>query len=79
MIVDNGGMLHQAAPSPARRHSSDSFSGIGLENIKRRIQLYYGEKADLELYSIGDTYTAAELSLPFAISENTVPIKESHS
>lgn len=67
LIVDNGGALAKGADAgsgAAKRKNADSFSGIGLANIDRRIKLYYGEASGVRLYALDETHTAAELHLP---------------
>ena len=50
------------------KKTSGGFSGIGVFNIKERLNLYYGEKSSLKYFSDGKTYTRAQLRLP--ISQN---------
>ena len=50
------------------KKTSGGFSGIGVFNIKERLNLYYGEKSSLKYFSDGKTYTRAQLKLP--ISQN---------
>lgn len=68
LIVDNGGALENPAQAAlggaAHPKNSDSFSGIGLANIDRRIRLYYGEGWGVELYALAGGYTAADVRLP---------------
>jgi hypothetical protein len=44
--------------------STDKQGGIGIANLKRRIQLLYSEKASLEVENDGVTYTSV-LTIPF--------------
>jgi len=79
MIVDNGGALEEPPPQPdsaSRRKRTDSFSGIGLGNIRRRVQLYYGPGSQVRLYRFDDTHTAAELLLPFPNGTTTITREE---
>ena len=44
-------------------------SGVGIKNIRERIQLYYGEKASLEIASIPYQETTISLILPVKSTE----------
>lgn len=61
IIVRNTG-----APLGARRAAG---SGVGLENVRRRLQHYYGVAATLTLTSEDDGATIAELHLPESEAE----------
>ena len=37
---------------------TDAPGGIGLSNLRRRLQLLYGDRARLDTRAEGDTYTA---------------------
>ena len=40
------------------------FSGIGIKNVKDRIQMNFGEKFGLQIESVPQLYTTVELTLP---------------
>lgn len=46
------------------RPSHGGMSGIGVHNVRDRLQLYYGDAARLTYYSDGATYTKACICLP---------------
>lgn len=64
LIVDNGAALRETPAFSAKAKPSDSFSGIGLDNIDRRIKLYFGETGGVRLYAWDALHTAAEVFLP---------------
>lgn len=43
----------------------DSFSGIGTQNVYRRLCLYYGESSSLRIYTDKDGLTINELRIPY--------------
>jgi two-component system LytT family sensor kinase len=51
-----------------------SGSGVGLENVTRRLRHYYGDDASLTLARDGDGTTVAELRLPAADVEDQVNV-----
>lgn len=59
-VADNGGALDQEDTAAGE----GGFSGIGVGNTRRRVQLYFGTASDLRLYVTGDGYTIAEIYLP---------------
>lgn len=46
------------------KKTSGGFSGIGVFNIKERLNLYYGDKSSLNYFSDGKSYTRAQIKLP---------------
>jgi LytS/YehU family sensor histidine kinase len=66
IVVRNTG-----APLGPRRASE---SGVGLENVTRRLRHYYGDDASLTLARDGDGATVAELRLPVADVEDHVNV-----
>lgn len=62
MVVDNGvGFVEQAAITDKTRKTH----GIGLDNIRQRIELFYGNRYFLEISSKKGYYTKAVMKLPF--------------
>ena len=39
-------------------------AGVGLRNVYRRLKLYYGEEADVEIESVPDESTSIRLIIP---------------
>jgi two-component system, LytTR family, sensor kinase len=58
--------------SPLRGRTS-AGGGVGLRNVQRRLECYYGDAATLDLRSDADGSTLAELRLPATIDEPAVP------
>lgn len=56
--VENQGRLAQ--PEPARR-----YPGLGVDNVRLRLKLIYGERATFELREV-DGWVRAEIQLPLA-------------
>lgn len=52
-----------------RNTSHQRFSGIGIFNVRRRIQMRFGERYGLNLFSEPGRYTTAQLSLPYIVKE----------
>lgn len=46
------------------KKTSGGFSGIGVFNIKERLNLYYGDKSSLHYFSDGKSFTRAQIKLP---------------
>ena len=67
-VIDNGlGMPQEQADELLREETvtvRGKGSGIGLKNIKERIQLYFGEKYGLSLFSEPDEGMTARIHLP---------------
>jgi two-component system LytT family sensor kinase len=55
ITIDNTGTLNTA---------SESTSGIGMQNIRRRLDLIYGKEFQLDLLQVTDDKVRAELKLP---------------
>jgi len=62
VIEVDEGHLHFYIQNKKHTHNRDEVGGIGLNNVKRRLNLLYPGKHDLEISDGPDTYTA-ELSL----------------
>ncbi|WP_249866145.1 sensor histidine kinase [Paenibacillus konkukensis] len=67
-VTDDGiGMqpeLLQAISTNAARAESDSAGGIGLSNIRERLQLAFGEPYGLTVYSQAGAFTTVEITIP---------------
>lgn len=66
-VVDNGlGMLQDVANSLLTGESKieKKSSGIGLKNVNERIQLYFGKRYGLEIYSEPDEGTTVRIHMP---------------
>ena len=67
-VIDNGlGMPQEQADELLLEETvtvRGKGSGIGLKNIKERIQLYFGEKYGLSLFSEPDEGMTARIHLP---------------
>ena len=48
---------------------------IGLKNIARRIQLYYGDSYGMEIQSVPGEYTRVILTLPMEESEEKICLR----
>ena len=65
-VIDNGcGMDQERVRQINSGVKNDKcYSNIGVNNIKERIQLYFGTKYELTYSSLPDTGTIAEITLP---------------
>ncbi len=62
MVADNGvGFTEKREHKDRTRHKTH---GIGLENIRQRIELFYGERYFLNISSRKGHYTKATMELP---------------
>ena len=72
-VTDNGqGMSAEQIEELLRQERNTShqrFSGIGIFNVRRRIQMRFGERYGLNLFSEPGRYTTAQLSLPYIVKE----------
>lgn len=72
-VTDNGqGMSAEQIEALLRQERNTShqrFSGIGIFNVRRRIQMRFGERYGLNLFSEPGRYTTAQLSLPYIVKE----------
>jgi LytS/YehU family sensor histidine kinase len=48
--------LHLTVENPVRQQEKDKASGIGLENVRRRLALLYPDSHDLDIHSDGQTF-----------------------
>ncbi len=68
-IRDNGkGMENVNVEELTQKPRNESFSGIGLDNVKERIKIYYGENYGLNFESIKGEYTLVTIKIPFIIA-----------
>ena len=74
-VTDNGqgmsagqirALLSQTSNTDKRR-----FSGIGLTNVRRRIQMRFGDQYDLQIFSEPGKYTTVQLSVPYLTQEES--------
>ena len=74
-IIDNGlGMPQEQADALLTKETTKvrgKGSGIGLKNVKERIQLYFGSEYGLAIYSEPDEGTTARIHLPLKTLEET--------
>lgn len=64
-VEDNGhGMSPEELELLMSGKRRSKFSGIGVRNVRERLQLYYGEKGRLEFYSRTEQGTSAVIRLP---------------
>ncbi|MDF1496138.1 sensor histidine kinase [Caproiciproducens sp. CPB-2] len=72
-IIDNGlGMPQEQADALLTQETTKvrgKGSGIGLKNVKERIQLYFGSEYGLAIYSEPDEGTTARIHLPLKTME----------
>lgn len=75
VVKDNGSGLSQKKIAQILSNETSKFSGqhehIGLDNVIRRLQLFFGVEQVLWITSQPDIETCFELRLPLAISEET--------
>ncbi len=70
-IWDNGvGLENSCQPS---EHTVQIKHGIGLDNVKKRLYLMYGEKYHLDLFTPTEGGTAALLEIPYQKEEKEEP------
>ncbi len=72
MVADNGNGMDERHLQLLRDYLDDknnAFTSIGLKNIKKRIQLYYGEKYDLTIDSRYGQGTSVTITLPVIFDE----------
>lgn len=66
-VSDNGNGMDEEQLELLRDYLDDrntAFTSIGLKNIKKRIQLYYGDQYDLTIDSLPGQGTSVTLTLP---------------
>ncbi|NRF91048.1 sensor histidine kinase [Paenibacillus frigoriresistens] len=68
-ITDNGKGFEEEKELSDRKHRQESFNGIGLVNVHRRIELNYGVDGGLRVRSKPGEGTYIELLLPLIISK----------
>lgn len=67
LVADNGkGMTEEECHALLENDPDDNrrFTGIGMRNVRERLRLYYGEKADFSIHSAPGEGTCITLSLP---------------
>ncbi|MCZ8515505.1 histidine kinase [Paenibacillus filicis] len=64
LVFDNGRVEPEAMPD-------ENKSGHGLDNIRRRLHLYFGDRAGISMQSISETGTEVQVKWPY-ISELNV-------
>ena len=72
MVTDNGNGMDEEHLQLLRDYldgKNNAFKSIGLKNIKKRIQLYYGEKYNLSIDSRPGQGTSVTVTLPL-ITDN---------
>ncbi len=57
--------IHETMKNPKKQES------VGMKNVYRRVKLYYGESADLQVSSELDSYTKVTLTIPAVLLEST--------
>ena len=66
-VEDHGeGMTSEEIQKLLDGQRKSKFSGIGVSNIRERLRLYYGEKAELRFYSEKQAGTTAVILLPIS-------------
>lgn len=74
-IEDHGeGMTAEDIQKLMDGHRKSKFSGIGVRNIRERLQLYYGPNAELRFFSRKGMGTTALITLPVSFNENEYTI-----
>jgi hypothetical protein len=63
---------NSAAPATPRRTTDAPGAGVGLQNVRRRLEICYGSASGLQL-SFGPQATTAELSIPTPAGALTQP------
>lgn len=71
-VYDNGVGMDAAVRECIRRQETKR---IGLKNIARRIQLYYGDSYGMEIQSVPGEYTRVILTLPMEESEEKICLR----
>ncbi len=72
-VQDNGrGLSNEAWEQLMSGKQRSKFSGIGVGNIRERLALYYGGRAELRMYS--QNGTTALITLPISYDENEYTI-----
>lgn len=83
-IIDNGNGIEEeklavlnerfkrSNSSLADHISSSNRKGIGLQNVNRRIKLFYGEEYGLKIESAYKEYTKVIVRLPYKLNLNTI-------
>ncbi|MEF9945469.1 MAG: sensor histidine kinase [Lachnospiraceae bacterium] len=66
-VIDNGSGMNEECKLQLNQGNikTTRFSNIGINNIRERIKLYFGEEYDLIFDSKSDVATIAEIILPF--------------
>lgn len=74
-VTDNGqgmsGEQIEALLCQERNTDKRRFSGIGIHNVRRRIQMRFGERFGLHLFSEPGKYTTVQISLPYLTKERS--------
>ncbi|MEE0327021.1 MAG: sensor histidine kinase [Butyricicoccus sp.] len=66
-VEDHGeGMTSEEIQKLLDGQRKSKFSGIGVSNIRERLRLYYGEKAELRFYSEKQAGTTAVILIPIS-------------
>ncbi|MDF2723183.1 MAG: sensor histidine kinase [Paenibacillus sp.] len=75
-VQDNGKGMESAEAilesRPRERSSKERMSGIGLQNIREKIKLYYGPDYKMHIFSKPNYGTTIRLSLPIHRDEETM-------
>lgn len=74
-VTDNGqgmsGEQIEELLSQERNTDKRRFSGIGIHNVRRRIQMRFGDRFGLHIFSVPGKYTTVQISLPYLLKERS--------
>lgn len=74
-VQDNGrGLSQEEMQNLMTGQKRSKFSGIGIGNVRERLRLYYGTRAELRFHSENGSGTTAVITLPVSYDENEYTI-----
>jgi LytS/YehU family sensor histidine kinase len=69
LVVRHGGNLCMTVSNPGRIDSPSDSTGLGLKNLRARLEHLYGLSAQLRLVQLGENEVVAELDVPDKLAQ----------